>query len=699
MPSAVVVESPAVVRAGVVVDSNSVVGDLISRPKQWIAAGTTEFQLRAGVVSAAEIVAAVLREVSWRFRSIADPPTGIVITHPCGWTAPQVGLLAEAARLAGFPADRVRTVPEPVAAVHGIGPVPTGARVAVVDIGATAVNVTVLVAASNGQFHVVVTRSGTGLGGDAVDSAIRRWVDTRLAQEYPNIFVAISGNDPGLANAVASAKEHLTVADSADIEVWSAAGRAALTLGRAEFERLIGPEIAKCVHFVRTVLTQANLTAQELHSVLLIGGAAQVPLLRERLAEALPLVELPEPNTAIVRGAVSARTQVAPIATAGVAPATDRPVFAGAPTGTAPRPAGVRKSGRWIAGAIVAVVLVSAAAVAVALSLTPKGPAASRYPAIDVGMSTLDKDIALDPSSGLAYVSNDRDNTLSVIDTATDKVVATIPVGEAPGPVVVDPELHRVYAVGRGTNIAESNVTAKLSVVDTISKRLITAVPIGKSAHGIALDPSSHNIYIGVDTGTGDPPGAYSSGSVLILDHSSFDVLATVPGGDNTPWAIAIDPVTRTAYFAGVARNQPGNPVGIMLLNLDTNQLTGFIALPKASDSIRDIAVDPGSRTAFVVDESGSILTVDTKSAVITGTVPVDPLFSTVRTDPVGHIAYAAGGTFDTGRMVAIDTRTGAVVRTVELGRTSASGGAALNAGSGKIYVPCGSMQVRVIPR
>jgi YVTN family beta-propeller protein len=40
--------------------------------------------------------------------------------------------------------------------------------------------------------------------------------------------------------------------------------------------------------------------------------------------------------------------------------------------------------------------------------------------------------VALTPDNNAAYVTNNRDGTVSVIDTATNTVVNTFPVGTAP---------------------------------------------------------------------------------------------------------------------------------------------------------------------------------------------------------------------------------------------------------------------------
>ncbi|HEY1973064.1 MAG TPA: YncE family protein, partial [Pseudonocardia sp.] len=59
------------------------------------------------------------------------------------------------------------------------------------------------------------------------------------------------------------------------------------------------------------------------------------------------------------------------------------------------------------------------------------------------------------PDSKHAYIVNDGNNTVSVIDTATNNVTATITVGQSPTNVFVAPDGKHAYV----TNISSDNVT------------------------------------------------------------------------------------------------------------------------------------------------------------------------------------------------------------------------------------------------
>ena len=58
----------------------------------------------------------------------------------------------------------------------------------------------------------------------------------------------------------------------------------------------------------------------------------------------------------------------------------------------------------------------------------------------------------MSPDGTRLYVTNNDDNTMSVIHTATNTVTATIVVGSSPQAVAVDPSGRYVYVTNSGDN-------------------------------------------------------------------------------------------------------------------------------------------------------------------------------------------------------------------------------------------------------
>jgi len=78
-----------------------------------------------------------------------------------------------------------------------------------------------------------------------------------------------------------------------------------------------------------------------------------------------------------------------------------------------------------------------------------------------IGVGSGPDGVAVDPSTGNVYVANYFDNTVSVIDEATNAVTTTIGVGTWPEAVGVDPSTHIAYVVnsGGGANTADGSVS------------------------------------------------------------------------------------------------------------------------------------------------------------------------------------------------------------------------------------------------
>jgi len=91
-------------------------------------------------------------------------------------------------------------------------------------------------------------------------------------------------------------------------------------------------------------------------------------------------------------------------------------------------------------------------------------------------------------------VTNPDSNTVSVIDTAANAVVATIPVGLLPRGIAITPDGTRAYVMDLGDNTA--------SVLDTATNAVVATIPVGKAPFGVAITPASHVVTFASGTGT-----------------------------------------------------------------------------------------------------------------------------------------------------------------------------------------------------
>jgi YVTN family beta-propeller protein len=86
-----------------------------------------------------------------------------------------------------------------------------------------------------------------------------------------------------------------------------------------------------------------------------------------------------------------------------------------------------------------------------------------------------------------AYIPNGR-SFLSIIDTATNVLTATIPVGQDPRGVAVRPDGRRVYV----SNFDDGTV----SVIDASTHTIVSTVPVLPFPRWIAAAPDGSVVYI-----------------------------------------------------------------------------------------------------------------------------------------------------------------------------------------------------------
>jgi outer membrane autotransporter protein len=102
---------------------------------------------------------------------------------------------------------------------------------------------------------------------------------------------------------------------------------------------------------------------------------------------------------------------------------------------------------------------------------------------------------------------------VSVINTATNTVVATFGVGSQPFGVAVSPDGTRAYV----TNSASNTV----SVVDTATNTVVTTFAAGNSPFGVSFSPDGKQAYV----------ANQNSSDVTVIDTTSNTVIGTIPVG------------------------------------------------------------------------------------------------------------------------------------------------------------------------
>ncbi|MDL5156624.1 Hsp70 family protein [Actinomycetospora termitidis] len=256
---------------------------------------------------ATDLLAAMLRGVVDRAVAVrGDRPERVVLAHPASWGPYRRGLFEDVAAAADLP--EALAVPDPEAAarhVAAVRPVTAGAPVAVLDLGGTSCEASVVRDGTVVGAPVATER----LGGADLDDAVSALVD----EASGGLLAEFDPEDPASGPALArfraecvEAKEALTLDDEVRVPLLLPGRHVDVTLTRAALEERIAPVVARVVETLRQALDAAPVAPGDLAAVLLVGGSARVPLVVRSVREAVaaPVVVEAHPDHVVALGAV-----------------------------------------------------------------------------------------------------------------------------------------------------------------------------------------------------------------------------------------------------------------------------------------------------------------------------------------------------------------------------------------------------------
>ena len=254
-----------------------------------------------GDVGAVEVSAEILSVLKARAEeTLGGALKGVVITVPAYFDDAQRQATKDAARLAGLNVLRLLNEPTAAAVAYGLDRGSDGVHV-VYDLGGGTFDVSIL-RFSRGVFEVLATAGDSALGGDDMDQAVVDWVVAQAGiTDAPDH--ALSRD---LLVKARDAKERLSSEDSVELDVMCPDGqswRGVLT--RAVFESLIEPLIGKTLAPCRRAMRDAQVTLDQIQSVVMVGGATRTPYVRRSIGEFFqcdPLVDI-DPDRVVAIGA------------------------------------------------------------------------------------------------------------------------------------------------------------------------------------------------------------------------------------------------------------------------------------------------------------------------------------------------------------------------------------------------------------
>jgi YVTN family beta-propeller protein len=337
----------------------------------------------------------------------------------------------------------------------------------------------------------------------------------------------------------------------------------------------------------------------------------------------------------------------------------------------------------------------TAGTVAIAVPIAGRAGAAGSNNA-GGGAPLIDEDAGTEPSADAstnpsgdhldctpnAYVANSGSNSVSAIDTTTNKVVATIPTGAAPVNPTFTPDHRQVYvsnsqantitvidvATNKATTIpaggdrpsglaflpdgkklvvtllGETIATTGFATIITLaSGEVAPLIPVGAQCERISLSPSGDRAYI---SNLGD-------GTMSVVDVAAGKVITTITLGD-LPFNSLMTPDGKLLY------------VGVLLSNkiAVVDPLTNMVVRSIDSDSPNGMTFSPDYTRLYVSNAfGGTVQEISLETSMVTKTGMFGGLPGYIALLPDGKHAYVVRP--DGNTVEVVDTTTLMIVNTI----------------------------------
>jgi YVTN family beta-propeller protein len=260
------------------------------------------------------------------------------------------------------------------------------------------------------------------------------------------------------------------------------------------------------------------------------------------------------------------------------------------------------------------------------------------------------------------YVADWQSNSLSVIDSSTDRVLTSIPVVLRPDGVAVNPSTNKTY-------VTSANYRG-VSVVNDATNTLdynIDAPP----GLAVAVNPVTNRIYTANTT------------AVTVIDASTRTIVGSVVVGF-LPTGIAVNYVTNRIYVGSQNTND------VSVIDGSTNAVIATIPVTYSPGTF-GVDVNPRTNRIYVTNLNGPISVIDGSTNTIVANIPVVGTLTALVVNPVLNEVYVSdqfsyfGGPPPTDKVAILNATSNMQIASVVVG--SVPSGIGVDQISGRIYV------------
>ncbi|TDQ38049.1 molecular chaperone DnaK [Aureibacillus halotolerans] len=236
-----------------------------------------------------EVSAIILQHLkSYAEDYLGEKVTEAVITVPAYFNDAERQATKDAGKIAGLDVKRIINEPTAAALAYGIDKEDQDQTILVYDLGGGTFDVSIL-EIGDGTFEVVSTAGDNRLGGDDFDQVVINYLVAEFKKENGIDLAQDKMAMQRLKDAAEKAKKDLSGVSQTQISLPFITADAdgpkhlELNLTRAKFEELASDLVERTMKPTRKALSDAKMSASDIHKVILVGGSTRIPAVQEAI--------------------------------------------------------------------------------------------------------------------------------------------------------------------------------------------------------------------------------------------------------------------------------------------------------------------------------------------------------------------------------------------------------------------------------
>jgi PQQ-dependent catabolism-associated beta-propeller protein len=197
-------------------------------------------------------------------------------------------------------------------------------------------------------------------------------------------------------------------------------------------------------------------------------------------------------------------------------------------------------------------------------------------------------------AQGMAWVSSEKDNTLTLIDTTTLTVAATLPTCKRPRHIQFAPDGKRLFVSCTDSNAAD--------IIDPAARKSLGRLPMGEDPEAFDFSADGKTIYV----------SAEDDGELVMIDAATGKKTAAVPVGQE-PEGVKTSPDGKLVFVTSEVANM------VHAVDVAAGKVVKNIPVGKRP---RRMAVTPDGAQLWVTNElDASVSVVSIKDLAVIATI------------------------------------------------------------------------------